>query len=269
MHERVIKNLRYYREGLKSHSVYVGESYLQELILLASKPKPFYRHWDSHTFVFTSLSSVKGKVIDFEGKIPPQQFLWLLPVDDNGKTYLYSPPQYTWMNPANGKFVFENVPKGKYRIAINPYNCHADRNPEYGKNFFPGVFNENDAEVITIDENQTLRLKDFRLSQPLKERWFSGIVFAADKSPLANATVFMHNRGQTISNDCSSATAEIKTDEFGRLKIKGYESYPYQIRAYTETKSENQTNSRLYSKMFEISEKGNIENIELIVDSLY
>jgi len=75
--------------------------------------------------------------------------------------------------------------------------------------------------------------------------------------------------GQTIPNECFSATTEIKTDEFGRFKIKGYKNYPYRIRAYTEAKSENQPNSRLYSKIFEISEKGNVENIELIVNSPY
>jgi hypothetical protein len=59
------------------------------------------------------------------------------------------------------------------------------------------------------------------------------------------------------------------TDESGRFRLKGYESYRYQIRAYTGVKNQGRQIPRFYSKLFVIPLNGGNENIELIVDSTY
>lgn len=267
LHERILNNSNFFPERSKPNTVLVGESFVSEFISLGStqKPKYYYRHWDSHNFIFTSLSSIAGKVVGFDGKIPPQQFLWLLPIDKNGKLLCDDPMQYLWMDRSTGKFVFENIPAGKYRLAINRYNCHSNSNPQFSRNFFPGVSGETEADTITVGENERLKLKDFRLLPQLKERQFSGIILTTDKKPLANATIFMINKNYSGPSECFSINIETKTDASGRFRLKGYEGYEYKVRAYIQPTE--QSSSRLFSKMLEIPVNGDVENIELIVDS--
>src|SRR5258708_19176900 len=118
---------------------------------------------------------VGRKVVGFDGKVPPQQFLWLLPLNKDGKLS-FDDLQSLWIDRSAGKFVFQNIPTGKYRIAVNRYNCHTDHNPQFGRNVFPGVSGKAEADVITVGENERLKLKDFRLLPQLKERQFSGVI---------------------------------------------------------------------------------------------
>lgn len=264
LHEQTFRNSNLF--GSKPHTVLVGDGVVTDFILLGStqKPKYIYRHWDTDNFVFTSLSSIEGKVVGFDGKIPSQQFLWLLSTDKDGKTLLDGDIQYLWTDPSTGKFVFDNIPTGKYRLAINRYNCHSHTNPRFGRNFFPGFGDETEAEIVTVGENDNIKLKDFRLLPELKERQFSGVVFTADKKPLANATVFMTNKNSSSPNECFSINVETKTDESGHFRLKGYDTYAYKIRAYIEPTE--QGSSSLISKIYEPPINDDVENIELIVE---
>ncbi len=246
-------------------TVLLGKGVLDEIIPLGStkKPRKYYRHSDSYNFLFSSLSSIEGTAIDHDGKIPPQQYMLLIPMF-NGEFRFDNYIQYVWTSRADGKFVFENVPKGQYMIVVNRYNCHSDNHPEYARNFFPGASEEKGAEIITVGENQDLKVKDFRLSQPLKERRFSGVVLDADRHPLANATVFIRNAGQTNSNRCFGANVETKTDESGHFELRGYQSYKYAIRAYIQMGDKSP--SMLLSETIELPTEGDVENIELVVD---
>ncbi|MEP6849892.1 MAG: carboxypeptidase-like regulatory domain-containing protein [Acidobacteriota bacterium] len=155
---RTFINANMFPGGSKPNAVSVGETIGNDPVRLdsAQKPKYYFHHWDSYNFIFTSLSSIEGKVVGLDGKIPPQQFLWLLPVDKGGKSRLDDPIQYLWADHLSGKFVFENIPSGKYRIATNPCNCHSDRNPQFSRNFFPGVSEDSEADTITVGENQKM-----------------------------------------------------------------------------------------------------------------
>lgn len=268
LHEKFFSDSYFYQRGVKPSSVVVGESMAGQFITLGStqKPKTYYRHSDSYNFIFTSLSSIEGKTVGSNGKVPPQQYVWLVPIF-NGKADLDDYIQYVWTNPADGKFVFEDIPEGEYIIVVNRYNCHSNNHPEQARNFFPGVADLSSAETITVGENQNTKIKDFRLSPPLKERLFSGIVLAADQSPLANAAVFLITSDQKNPNECFSVNIETKTDKFGRFQLKGYENYKYKIRAYIQPTGQN--SSRLFSNILEFSVKDKVENIELIVDSKY
>ena len=254
---------------IKLHKVFVGKGFAADNFITigsSEKPKPYFYHSAAYNFQFSAQSSIKGKLTDFDGKVPPQQYVWLVPII-NGKAALDSYTQYLWTNPADGKFVFKDIPKGEYTIVVNRYNCHSNNHPEYSRNFFSGVSEENNADIIRVGENQNIKIKDFRLSAQLKERWFSGVVLSANKTPLANATVFLTNSNQKNPNECFSINIETKTDELGRFKLKGYEGYEYKIRAYIQTNEQN--SARLFSKILEIPTNDSIENIEMIVDSNY
>ena len=229
---------------------------------------------DQEGFMATRQGSIRGKVVGYDGTDAPQLSLSLLPLDENNKAILeYSPFKAVWANKLNSEFYFNLVPSGKYLLAVNPKNCPLQpthdilrqKNLEFGRMFFNGGTNESEAQIITVGESQQVKLGDFRILPPLKERWFSGIVLSADKKPLANARVFL----VVDSQQCAiySNIAEVKTDEFGHFRIKGFETYGYKLRAYIET--DKQTQTRLFSKLFELPAEGNAENIELIADSTY
>ena len=267
LREKPFGDFYFEMRGLKPSTVLIGETTAGGFRFNPNgKPKHYYRHWDSYDFAFTSLSSIAGKAVDADGKVPPQQYVWLIP-KFNGKIDLDDYIQYVWTNPADGTFVFTDIPTGEYVIAVNRKNCHSNNHPEYSRNFYPDAAALSDAELIAVGENQNIKTKDFRLSPQLKERWFSGVVLAADRSPLANATVFLTNTNQKNPNECFSVNIETKTDELGRFNIKGYENYEYKIRAYIQP--DVQSLPRLFSKSLEIPTKDNAENIELIVDSIY
>jgi hypothetical protein len=268
LREKTPNEFYFDQRGLKRSVVLVGETTAGGFMMfnLNEKPKKYYRHWDSYNFVFTSLSSIAGKAVDADGKVPQQQYVWLIP-KFKGKIDLNDNLRQVWTDRATGEFVFEGIPQGEYLIAVNRYNCHSNNHPEYGRNFFPGAADLDNAELITVSENQNLKIKDFRLSPPLKERSFTGVVLTPDKKPLANAVVFLMTTSQSTPNECFSVNLETKTDAFGRFEIKGYEGYEYKIRAYIEPTEQN--SSRLISKIIDLQAAGNVQNIELIVDSNY
>ncbi len=222
------------------------------------------RHCGGHNFIVDSQGSIEGRIVGSDGqKPPPQQFLSLIPIDENGKIYVNQPTAGVWTNRENGRYFFKSVPPGKYLLAINPRNCPSREKSAFGKMFFPGVGSETESEIISVAENEQKKTADFQLLPPLKERIFSGVVLSADKMPISGAKVFMIDRN---TNKCMNlgGLGETKTDESGRFQLKGYESYEYKIRAYTEKNS-----SRLYSELIDIPADGNFENLELIVSKPY
>lgn len=249
-----------------SKRVFLGECFApDQLFAVNSKeqPKTFYFHSDSYNLSFTNLSSIEGKIVDNSGKHPPQMYVWLLPVDENGEFQPDGSIRSVWSNSSDGKFVFDEIPKGKYLIAVNRFNCHSDIHPEYGRNIFPDVSAKTDA--IKVGENQSVKLKEFKLLPRLKERQFSGTVLSADKSPAANAIVFVFNKEQANPNECFSARITVKTDKFGRFKVKGFQGYEYQIRAYIELNGQN--SKRLYSEIIELPTNGSVKDVKLILEA--
>ena len=219
------------------------------------------RRCNSYNFNATAQGSLEGSVVTSDGQKPPQQYISLIPLDENGTPYGNYSSLSTWINAESGRFFFNVVPPGKYFLAVNPENCPRSEHSEFGKSFFPGIGSESGGEIISIAENEQKKVSNFRLLPTLKERIFSGVVLNAQKAPLSNAKVFL-----LAGNDkCAgySSLAETKTDESGRFQIRGYEGYKYKIRAYVEKPA------RLYSDLFSISAAGGFENLELIVSKTY
>ena len=188
-------------------------------------------------------------------------------LDKNGRVNLDDPIAYQWTNSKNDEFYFDRVPKGKFVVGINRYDCHQNRNPQYGRTFFPGVTVETEATTITARSGQDFDLGNFQLLPPLKERSFSGTVVDADKKPVADATVIMKASVQKTSNECVAGNSiETKTDENGRFTLKGFESYVYKILAYKELDKKEKSAPRISSARFETPLEGKVDNIRLLVD---
>ncbi len=220
---------------------------------------------DSENFVATRQGSIRGKVTGSDGQISPQQKLSLFPLDENGNVMPYREGEEKWADKVNNEFFFNVVPAGKYLLSINPNNCPYPTDG-FPTMYFPGVASKSNSKIITVNDGENLRLEDFRILPMLKERWFSGVVLSADKTPVADATVSLIDADRS---QCGNFHSEMTTDESGRFRLKGYESYRYQIRAYTGTKNQGRQIPRFYSKSFAIPLNGGNETIELIVDSTY
>lgn len=221
-----------------------------------------YNRCASQNFTLTSQGVITGKVIGYDGTNPPQQFVSLIPVDENEKPVPDRAVLSVWTNRETGQFYLDPVPPGKYLLGINPRNCPGRLNHEFGKMFYPGVGSENDAAIIAVSGKEEKKIGDFHLLAPLKERWFSGIAFSADGKPLASTTVSLLDS----ANGCGtfSSLSETTTDEQGRFRLKGYETYHYRIRAFT-----GRDGGRRMSEIIEIPAAGNVENLQLTLSKTF
>lgn len=222
---------------------------------------------DGESFVATRQGSIRGKVTNFTGEgilnpwtpDPPQPKVSLFPLDENNQINPYRSHEERWAYRDKFEFFFNTVPAGNYLLVINPNNCPYPNNG-MPTMFFPGVFNQSEAKIISVKEGEQLILEDFRALPNLKERWFSGVVLYQDKTPAANVTVRLLDGNM---NKCNNFHLEVKTDESGRFRVRGFETYEYKIDAFTDRK---QGQKQLYSKPFVIPQVGKVEDIQLILD---
>ena len=131
--------------------------------------------------------------------------------------------------------------------------------------FFPGVADRSAAKIVTVKEGENLILGDFKSLPLLRERWISGVVLNANKTPAVNAIVRLTD-AYVGSGKCSNLNTEVRTDEFGRFRVRGFETYEYKIGAYTEKTNDQK---RTYAKEQVIPNDENIGNIQLILDQSF
>ena len=210
-------------------------------------------------FVATRQGSIRGKIVGQNGEIPLQQRLSLFPLDENGNVMPYRAPEEKYANRETGEFFFKVVPAGRYLLAINLNNCPYPTNG-FPAMYFPGARDKTAARIINVNDGEHLSLEDFRILPVLKERWFSGVVLNADKTPAAGVKVRLLDGNM---NKCSNFHLEVKTDEAGRFRLQGFETYEYQVDASAERKPGQKY---IYAKPFIIPQSGKVEDIQLILD---
>ena len=219
----------------------------------------------SDAFILTNDSSIKGRLVTPNDSPLPQQYLALIPLDEKGKEISSSLTPSVSSLPQSGNYYFRAVPPGRYLLAVNPRNKPGKSDPTYPLMYYPGVMSRERARVIEIAETSEINLEDFKLTPPLKERWFSGTVLLADKSPAAGATVILIDPNDRMME---TNVTEVITDERGRFRVKGYETFPYWIDAYLQ--SEAQPNGGfLYASPVRLSTIGSVEGVELVISLTY
>ena len=133
--------------------------------------------------------------------------------------------------------------------------------------YYPGVMSRERATVIRVSQTREIILDDFTLAPPLKERWFSGTVLLADRSPAAGAKVILIDPNDRMTN---TNVTEVIADEHGRFRVKGYETFPYWIDAYVDLKSEAQPQGFVqFAPPVKLSTSGSVEGIELVISLSY
>lgn len=242
----------------------------RELFVRADLTEHFAGGCDGENFRITKQGSIRGRVVNFPSKeiqnpwnrdSVQQPKVSLVPLDENNKPLSNYSFEEKWAYRDKFEYFFDIVPAGNYLLAINPNNCPYPNNGAPTM-FFPGVGNQSEAKIITVKEGENLVLEDFVSLPLLKERIFSGVVLNADKTPAVDAVVRLTD-AYFGSGKCSNFNTEIKTDEFGKFRLKGFETYEYKIEAYGEKK----TNQKQTYANRQIIPNGNMnDEIELILD---
>ena len=236
----------------KDHSVYLRQGMRCEL----------------ESFTLTTSSSVVGRLVTPDNSPLPRHYLVLLPVDQDGKEMIsssgwpigLSSPQIPSVSslPESGNYYFNDVPPGRYLLAVNPLNKPAKSDPAYPLMYYPGVMTRDQATVIVVSGTREISLENFRLTPPLSERWFSGMVLMADRSPAVGARVILIDPNDRMMG---TNVIEVTTDELGRFRVKGYETFPYWIDAYISRGSEQ------WAPPVKLPASGGLDGIELVISS--
>jgi hypothetical protein len=159
--------------------------------------------------------------------------------------------------PEKGSYYFRDVAPGRYLLAVNARNKPGTSDPVYPLMYYPGVMSRDQATVIQVSNSREMNLNDFMLTRPLAERWFSGTVLLADKTPAAGAKVILIDPNDRMMG---TNVTEVVADAEGKFRVKGYESFPYWIDAYFESGG-----VPMFAPPVQLSTSGSVAGIELVI----
>ena len=215
----------------------------------------------SESFIITNTSSLSGRLVTPEGSSLPQQYLALVPLDEKGKEISSALTPDVVTVPQKGSYYFRDVAPGRYLLAVNPRNRPGKSDPVYPLMYYPGVLSREEAKVIEVSSSREMSLNDFKLTRPLAERWFSGVVLLADKTPAAGAKVILIDPNDRMMG---TNVTEVIADAEGRFRLKGYESFPYWIDAYFELGG-----IPMFAPPVQLSTSGSVAGVELVISLNY
>lgn len=220
----------------------------------------------SVSFIVTTDSSIRGRLVTPDASSLPQQYLALVPLDDSANEISSSLTPGVGSMAGSGDYYFHDVPPGRYLLAVNARNKPGKSDPTYPLMYYPGVMSRQQATVIRVTQTREIILDHFKLTPPLKERWFSGTVLLADKSPAAGAKVILIDPNDRMTD---TNVTQVIAGADGTFRVKGYETFPYWIDAYIDLKLETERGPIQYAAPVKLSTSGSVEGIELVISLSY
>lgn len=217
--------------------------------------------YTSESFIITNTSSISGRLVTPDGAPLPQQYLALIPLDEKGNEISSALTPDVVTVPKKGSYYFRDVAPGRYLLAVNPRNRPGKTDPVYPLMYYPGVMSRDKATVIDVSNSREMHVNDFMLTPPLQERWFSGTVLSADKTPAAGAKVILIDPNDRMMG---TNVTEVITDVEGRFRVKGYETFPYWIDAYFESGG-----VPMFAPPVQLSTSGSVAGVELVISLNY
>lgn len=156
----------------------------------------------------------------------------------------------------SGIYKFEDIPPGRYVIALNPYPGPPLRwDSPYAQTYYPGVPDLEHAAVVILGEEEKLENVDFRMPQPIKQRLVTGTVVYPDGRPGAGLRVHLFNEGGRESLD------SVETDADGKFAFTIYEGFIYQVQAEPSPVG----NPATQSQSVQLPAHGEITDLKLII----
>ena len=146
---------------------------------------------------------------------------------------------------AAGNFSLSAVPKGRYVIAVN-YNRYPNPNDPtivYPSSFYPGVAEQEQAQVITIGTGEKLEHLEIRVPPRRPASVLSGTIVWSDGSPVVDAQLSVMD----VTRNDPSGFFGVAVDRQGRFRINGYTGQKLFIeaRSYRQTMTEPSGKTRI------------------------
>jgi len=152
---------------------------------------------------------IAGRVTTADGEPATQAYLRLEPYDDI-PIYLSA---YARVD-TDGSYVFENVPVGRYRVALDFWN-----DVFYTSIWYDGVYLREEATPVEVIEDETTAGIDFTL--PRADGVISGRILDTDGNPIAGASVFASPGSYIYPMDIGFGVGYGMTDADGAYTITG------------------------------------------------
>lgn len=125
-----------------------------------------------------------------------------------------------------GRYGFDAVAPGRYRIVMNLYSFPTSRSP-YPTIYWPAGRKEWEGLVVEVTDNPVETQYDFQLPPEPASETVEGLVLA-DGKPVAGVTVQIRAGEQSIGSGDENRP---KTDENGRFRFQAFEGFPYRVNA--------------------------------------
>lgn len=201
-------------------------------------------------FRTTMLGSLSGRLIDKEGRPVRDLQLELVgaatPLER--KTYTASRD--------DGTFVFDEVFAGKYLIAVNSDGRRSLSRAPFLPSYFPNASSTGEAQMVTVENGQSVEVGDFVLQDRYSTVPVSGIVMTDDGEPVAGAYVNLYQSGGQ-----SDSARSLQTGADGRFVHQAFEGLTYILNAYSDAPS----GGRMHSENVEVTAAKSDKEVRLVV----
>jgi hypothetical protein len=150
---------------------------------------------------------IAGRVVTADGEPVVGAYLHVEPFD-NRPIFLFA---HAFTN-ETGEYIFENVPEGDYRVALDYWST-----PFYATIWYDNVFDPSEATAISVKEDQTTSGIVFTL--PRADGVIEGRITDNDGKPIAGAYVFASNGPYGYLTDVGFGVGYAVTDGDGAYAI--------------------------------------------------
>ncbi len=166
---------------------------------------------------------IQGTLLKADGKPLPYTELEIVPPE---LKKIIVDSRFVSLSHARGRFIFNNVPPGRYTLSINFDDKPTELAP-YDTYFYPLAFDRGDAEILTVESSTRLRNLVFRMPPALTAKTINGRVVWEDGSPVKVASFGLWD----LRIESSAIGTGHDTDADGRFKVVGFVGRKYQIGA--------------------------------------
>lgn len=175
---------------------------------------------------------IKGKVLDGQGQ-PAQSIRLQVGSVSAEKTFTGAVT-----SDKNGKFEFNGLAAGKYRIYLRP---DEDAQPSL---FYPGVSDEAKAEIITVATDKKSDEIEFKLPTTFKTQTITGKVVWPDGKPVADAYITFDCPIELEPSEFKFKAPRLsaETDSQGNFKLTAFRGFSYSLKALAYANEPNTFN---------------------------
>ncbi|MDQ1558558.1 MAG: hypothetical protein QOD32_1618 [Pyrinomonadaceae bacterium] len=177
---------------------------------------------DFHTY---SNVSLKGRVLDAEGRPLPGFKVALIAADGAETT---SEGNYTFTD-QEGHYVLPAIPAGRYLLFFNLFLMPGER-ASRPRTYYPGVWSEAQATVITVVEGENLPAYDLQLLPPPADRAVEIVVTWPDGRPVGDA--FLYLEDLDYEWDGSPPRVKKVDGQEGHYQATGFDGLTYWAHAH-------------------------------------